>query len=101
MLNEGNRVQFRLTKARANTLAELALAANISPRKFAKRLLETALDAEEIDERKLAEDLLVIRAGVEQLFRRADRVEELSDAVARVRRRREVREDQTDAGGLL
>jgi len=71
------------------------------PKQIAKRRLETALDAEEIDERKLAEDLLGIRAGVEQLFRRADRVEELSDAVARVRRRREVREDQTDAGGLL
>ncbi|MEL7322605.1 MAG: hypothetical protein AAFN03_11485 [Pseudomonadota bacterium] len=100
MLNDGNRVQFRLTKARADTLAELALAANTSPSQFAKRLVEAALDAEEIDGRKLAEDLLVIRAGVEQLFRRADRVDELTDAIARVRRRREVRENQTVAGGV-
>lgn len=99
MLNEDNRVQFRLSKTRAGVLANLAQTANTTPSMLAKRFLEEILDGDEVDAKKLAEDLLVIRAGVEEMFRRADRTDELSDAIQRVRKRRERRTDQTLAGG--
>lgn len=102
MLNDGNRVQFRLSKPRARVLEDLAEAANTTPSILAKRLIEDIIDGDEVDSKKLAEDLLVIRAGMEEMFRRADRSDELSAAIQRVRQRRglrEKREDRQFAGG--
>lgn len=88
-----DRVQFRLSKTQSAIVRELANSANTTPNQIAKRLFEAALEKQDVDPEKLAEDLLVIRAGMEQLFRRADRVDELSNAIARVRERRSLTDD--------
>lgn len=83
-----DRVQFRLTKSQSAIVRDIATKTNLSANIVAKKLFETGIAQKEIDAEKVAEDLLIIRAGVEEMFRRADRSDELSDAIERVRDRR-------------
>ncbi len=98
-MSEGDRIQFRVSKSRYAKLIELARSARISPHQMAKAMFERAIDRDPVDPQKLSEDLLVIRAGVEQLFRRADRQHELADAVDEFRTRRNSRGDTLSEEG--
>lgn len=91
MSYEDIRYQFRLNRARQKKLNALAKAAGLSPSLMAKTLCETALDGDGFDPRSLEHDLLVIRAGIEQLFRRNDRDGELAAAVEEMTARRAAR----------
>ena len=94
MNEEDTRYQFRLNKARRQRLHALARAAGLSPSLMAKTLCETALDGDGFNPKGLEEDLLIIRAGIEQLFRRSDRQGELAAAIEAVRLRRETAREE-------
>ena len=93
-----DRVQFRLSRQQSALVHELAANSTMSPSAIAKKLFLKGLELSEVDAGLLAEDLLIIRAGIEQLFRRADRVDELSEAVSAIKDRRKTRADQTLIG---
>jgi len=87
------RYQFRLNRVRQQRLHAMARAAGISPSLMAKTLCEIGLDTDGFDPQSLVNDLLIVRAGIEQLFRRTDREEELDAAVAAIRARRAIVEE--------
>lgn len=91
MIDDGTRYQFRLNQARRKRLHELARTAGLTPSAMAKTLCEIALDRDGFDPRTLEQDLLVIRAGIEQLFRRNERESELAAAIEEARLRRDAR----------
>jgi hypothetical protein len=93
MSYEDIRYQFRLNRARQKRLHDLASAAGLSPSLMAKTLCEIALDGDGFDPSKLEQDILVIRAGIEQLFRRNDRENELAAAIEEEQARRAAQED--------
>ena len=87
-MSEGHRVQFRIQRRRHAKLVELAERDGVTPHQMAKAIFEDAIDGDDVDVARIAEDLMVIRAGVELLFDRADRGDELVDAIEDVRRAR-------------
>jgi hypothetical protein len=86
-MTECTRFQFRLPKRDCFALEEAAKAHGIAPNQMAKKLVQLALSKDPLPPEKLADDLLVIRAGMEQLFRRSDRSRELDDAIEIVKMR--------------
>ena len=87
-MSDSLRVQFRLKKVRQQRLEGLAKAAGVSPHEMAKVIFERALDGTSVDPARLSDDLLVIRAGVEQMFRNSDRLPDLDQAIAEIKERR-------------
>lgn len=83
------RIQFRINKAREAKLIALAKGKNITPNTLAKYLFETALDLSDFDTEAMSKDLAVVRAGIEQMYRRSGNVDELEEAVERLADRRE------------
>ncbi|NNU16223.1 hypothetical protein HK107_07810 [Parvularcula sp. ZS-1/3] len=86
-MTECTRFQFWLPKRDCFALEEAAKAHGIAPNQMAKKLVQLALSKDPLPPEKLADDLLVIRAGMEQLFRRSDRSGELDDAIEIVKTR--------------
>lgn len=82
------RYQFRLPIDDERRIEDAAREAGIAPNQFAKRIVQAALRTDAIDSQAMADDLLVIRAGMEALFRRNGKLEELIDAIDTVRERR-------------
>ncbi|WP_031556119.1 hypothetical protein [Parvularcula oceani] len=93
------RYQFRLNRARQKRLHDLARTAGLSPSRMAKFLCETALDQEGFEPERVARDLLVVRAGIEQLFRRSDREGELLAAIEEAEARRLTERTMVRKGG--
>ena len=98
-MSEGSRVQFRMPKARYEKLCGLAREAGVTPHKMAKAIFEDALEEKPIDPAALSEDLVIIRAGIEAMFRRAGKIDELDEAVSSVIARREARAATLTEGG--
>ncbi|WP_031553059.1 hypothetical protein [Parvularcula oceani] len=94
------RVQFRLSKARTNALKDLAETAGVSPNLMAKSLCEVALSRQETDPKSVERDLLIIRAGMEQLFRRSGRESELDAAIDALEKHRTATVRTVQRGGL-
>lgn len=87
-MTECARYQFRLGKKDAWALEKAAKERGIAGNLMAKKIVQTALRDDLVSPDRLAEDLLIIRAGIEQLFSRSDRDEELGDAIERLRTKR-------------
>ena len=85
---ESDRVQFRLAKARYSRLTELAKRAGVAPNRAAKQILEAMLDGEGVIPAETLNDVLIIRAGIEAMFARSARTDELVEAVSQLRSRR-------------
>jgi len=96
---ECDRVQFRLAKARFGRLSELSGRYGVSPNLMAKQLIEAVLDGEGVIPEETLDDLLVIRAGIEAMFSRSAREDELADAVEQLRARRETALHLHEEGG--
>ena len=94
------RVQFRLSKARTQALKDLAETAGVSPNLMAKSLCEAALSRQETDPKSVERDLLIIRAGMEQLFRRSGRESELDAAIDALEKHRTATTRTLQRGGL-
>lgn len=84
-MSNSNRLQFRINNVRSRTLEDIAKRLKTSPNAAAKHLLEKVLDNAGIEPGLMAEDVLIARAGIEALFHRSDRSEELAEAVETLR----------------
>lgn len=87
-MTECPRYQFRLGKKDAWVLEKAAKERGIAANLMAKKIVQTVLRDDLVSPDRLAEDLLIIRAGMEQLFSRSDRDHELDEAIERLRTRR-------------
>ena len=82
------RYQFRLPIDDERLIEDAAKKAGLAPNQLAKRIVQAALRQEPISPERVAEDLMIVRAGVEQMFRRTGAIEELDKAVKTIRTRR-------------
>ena len=82
------RYQFRLPIDDERRIEDAAKKAGLAPNQLAKRIVQAALRQEPVSPERVAEDLMIVRAGVEQMFRRTGAIEELDKAVKTIRTRR-------------